>query len=192
MTDRAENRFPELLARINAAKATPLSERVEAVLSAVNSMPEGFGNYQWEAHERQLFGDKWVGSVAGNDGRGMGRQAIAAVPSHLSGVANYIAATNPDTVLTLIAENEETRAALAEQTARIAALEAERERLREALLPFKHEADRITPLGTNAEASIGGGVQIWQSGPMSVARTAITYGDLRIARAALQERPHAG
>lgn len=109
------NRFPELMARVRSDKSQQLQPRIDLVLSAIAAMPEGFGNYQWETDERQLFGEKWVRSVAGNNGNGMGRQAIAAVPNHLTGVAPYIAAANPDTVLLLIVE--------------LAGAEAERDRL---------------------------------------------------------------
>jgi hypothetical protein len=97
------NRFPELMATIKSTKTAGLPERISAILAAIEAMPEGFGNYQWESDERHLFGDKWVRTVAGNNGLGTGRQAIAAVPNHLTGVAQYIAAANPDTVLMLIA-----------------------------------------------------------------------------------------
>lgn len=105
------NRFPDLMARIAAAKDEPLDTRISAIVAAVAAMPSHFGRYQWEIG-RVLFGDKWV-HVSGNDGEGRGRQAIAAIPGHLSGVAEYIAAANPDGVLLMIAELQAARAALA-------------------------------------------------------------------------------
>ena len=107
---RAENerlranttRFPELMASIVAAKDEPLEPRIEKLLSAMKKLPDYLHQYQWEADERQLFGDKWVRSVSGNNGQGRGCQAIACCPQHIEGLAEYIAAANPDTIARLI------------------------------------------------------------------------------------------
>jgi len=98
------NRFPELMQRILDAKAEPLEPRIATLRAALQSLPESFLRYQWEADERQSFGSKWVRSVAGNNGLGMGRQAIAECPQHIPGLASYIAAANPDTIGLLLAK----------------------------------------------------------------------------------------
>lgn len=66
--------------------------------------------------------------------------------------------------------------------------EAETARLRAALEPFVREADRITPAGSECGVTIGDRVQVWQSGPVEITRSRITYGDLRQARAALSSQ----
>ena len=95
-------RFPELMARIIAAKDQPLPERIEVLLSAMQKLPDYLHEYQWEADAKPLFGEKRV-AVVGNNGKGMGRQYIADTPSHITGLAEYIAAANPDTIAMLIA-----------------------------------------------------------------------------------------
>lgn len=76
-------RFPELMAKIVAAKNLPLDQRIAKVVSAMGKLPDYLHRYEWESDERQLFGSKWVRCVSGNDGEGTGRQAIAECPSHI-------------------------------------------------------------------------------------------------------------
>lgn len=104
-------RFPDLMARIIAAKDQPLPDRIEALVDVMQKMDEYLHKYQWEADAKPLFGDKLI-SVGGDNGEGTGRQWIADTPSHLTGLAEYIAAANPDTVAMLIAELAEARRAL--------------------------------------------------------------------------------
>lgn len=125
---RNTERFPELMARIVALKDQPLSERVDALRLALTGLTEHIHQYQWEADNKQHFGEKTVRSVSGNNGQGMGRQAIAHIPSHLRGVAGFIAAANPDTIAMLLGE-------FLSVTARAEAAEKERDALREALKP---------------------------------------------------------
>ena len=96
------NRFPDLMARILAAKDEPLDPRIERVITAMQKLPDYFLRYQWEADARPIFGEKRVG-IGGDRGWGLGRQHIADTPSHIDGLADYIAAANPDTVAMLIA-----------------------------------------------------------------------------------------
>ena len=99
---RNTERFPDLMARIIEAKDEPLNPRIDRLITAMSKLSGYMHQYQWEADERQMFGDKWVRSVCGNNGLGMGGQAIAACPQHIDGLAEYIAAANPDTVAMLI------------------------------------------------------------------------------------------
>lgn len=59
----------------------------------------------------------------------------------------------------------------------------------EALEPFANEADRITPLSfeTDRTVVIADDCQVWQNGSADIARSRITYGDLRRARALLDK-----
>lgn len=105
-------RFPDHMARIVDAKNEGLPERISALVEAIQSIPDYMRQYQWQADDKQSFGSKWVRTIAGDNGKGMGRQAIAEVVSHI-GVADYIAAANPDTVSLLIASLVKANAALA-------------------------------------------------------------------------------
>ncbi|WP_265500046.1 hypothetical protein [Paracoccus beibuensis] len=81
------NRFPDLMARILAAKDQPLPARIGALVAAMQKMPADFLRYQWEAASKPLFGEKRV-AVYGNNGQGTGRQYIADTPS--GRVANVV------------------------------------------------------------------------------------------------------
>ena len=103
--------FPEHMASVLAAKRESLQPRVTRITEAMEKLPEYFRRYQWQADNKQAFGEKFIRSVAGDSGRGMGRQWIATTPQHIDGLAEYIAAASPDTVALLIAENARLREA---------------------------------------------------------------------------------
>lgn len=100
------DRFPELMARVMAEKNLPLPDRIDRLKIALADLPTDVAKYQWEADQKPLFGEKYVRCVSGNDGEGMGRQWFATTPSHIRGLANYIAAANPDTVTMLLVERD--------------------------------------------------------------------------------------
>lgn len=102
--ERLTTRFPEHMALIVSLKTETFSERVARLHNALTALGDNTHQYQWVADVRSVFGDRFVRSVDGDNGHGMGRQAIAAVPCHLEGVAEFIAAANPDTMALLIAE----------------------------------------------------------------------------------------
>lgn len=108
LTDNS-NRFPDLMARILAAKGEPLEPRIERVIAAMQTLRADLMRYQWDADQRPLFGEKRV-AVSGNNGLGTGRQYVADTPNHIDGLADYIAAANPDTVAMPIAALTEARA----------------------------------------------------------------------------------
>lgn len=122
------NRFPALMASILEAKGEDLDSRVSKLIAAMKALPWDFHRYQWEADAKPAFGEKFVRSVAGNDGMGMGRQWIATTPSHIDGLAAYIAAANPDTIAMLLAERDEMQAELSRALTQIASLDAECDR----------------------------------------------------------------
>lgn len=101
--ERQVPRFPDHMAQIVAAKNERLPERLQTLIAAIEAIPEYMRQYQWQADAKQAFGSKWVRAIAGDNGKGAGRQAIAEVVGHID-VADYIAAANPDTVSMLIAE----------------------------------------------------------------------------------------
>lgn len=104
LLERNTTRFPEHMARIVALKDTTLSERIQQLAEAIGLLPKHLHQYQWVADKKQAFGEKSVRSVAGDNGLGMGRQAIAVIPSHLTAVPEFIAAANPDTIAMLLSE----------------------------------------------------------------------------------------
>lgn len=106
------HRFPALMESIEQQKNEPLSSREAEIIEAIRSLPESFAEYQWKADERPMFGEKYIRDVAGDNGKGMGRQWIATTPSHIDGLARYIAAANPDTVAMLLRELHDARALL--------------------------------------------------------------------------------
>lgn len=116
---RAPSKFPELKARVDAAKAMPLTDRIVKLREAMAGLPDYLANYQWVAAERHAFGEKRVHSyrdIAGEDGLGTGRQWIATVPGdNLFGtLADFIAAANPDTIRMLLERVAVLEAALSE------------------------------------------------------------------------------
>ena len=114
-------RHPELFAAIAAEKARDLPERLSMLRAALEGLPEHWQQWQWIADVKPVFGEKYVRSVYGDNGHGMGRQVIAAVPAdkHYFGtLSDFIAAANPDTIGMLLgelsrlqAENDELRRA---------------------------------------------------------------------------------
>lgn len=97
-------KFPDHMADVLSAKNEPLDTRIERVCVAMENLPACFRKYQWAADDRQCFGEKFVRTVVGDNGRGTGRQYIASTPQHIDGLAEYIAAANPDTVALILSE----------------------------------------------------------------------------------------
>jgi hypothetical protein len=104
ITPGKPSRYPELKARIDAAKARPLAERIDDIKTAIAGLPEHWSQYQWVADQKHAFGDKRIRTICGDDGYGQGRQWIATVPGDNSfgTLADYVAAANPDTVQMLL------------------------------------------------------------------------------------------
>ena len=98
------DRFPELIAHIMAEKNLLLPDRIERLKSSLADLSPDIARYQWEADAKPAFGEKYIRHVAGNDGEGTGRQWMASTPPHIKGLAEYIAAANPDTVALLLAQ----------------------------------------------------------------------------------------
>ncbi|WP_417261646.1 hypothetical protein [Celeribacter sp.] len=103
--------FPDHMQSVLDKKNEGLAPRVKRITSAMGKFSDSFKKYQWEADVKQVFGEKYVRTVAGDNGRGMGRQYIATTPHHIDGLAEYIAAANPDTVSMLISELAEMKEA---------------------------------------------------------------------------------
>lgn len=104
----------ELFATVATEKARELPERVATLSAALAGLPEHWRQWQWMADAKPVFGEKYVRSVYGDNGHGMGRQAIAVVPAdryYFGTVADFIAAANPDTVGMLLAALKEAEAA---------------------------------------------------------------------------------
>ena len=104
---RSFPRYHELFARITAERAASLPERIDALKIAIAGLPEHWHQWQWKADEKPVFGEKFVRSVYGDNGHGMGRQVVAAVPAdrfYFGTVADFIAAANTDTLVMLLAE----------------------------------------------------------------------------------------
>jgi chromosome segregation ATPase len=141
-------KFPEHMEQVLASKREDLPPRVARVLSAMEKLPEYFRRYQWAADTKSVFGEKFVRTVAGDNGRGTGRQWIATTPHHIDGLAEYIAAASPDTFALLISERDAA-------TARVAELEAERGKLREALERTTRALDEISDETNDAEVAWG-------------------------------------
>lgn len=129
-------RFPGHMEKILAAKNAGLPERLNDLVRAISAIPDHMKQYQWQADKKQAFGSKYVRSIAGDNGKGMGLQAIAEVVGHLE-VADYIAAANPDTIALLIAELIQAQAASAAayEAAGEVAAEFVHRRLYEASMP---------------------------------------------------------
>lgn len=96
-------RFPDLMASILVAKNEALDPRIARLIEAMEKLPEYFRLYQWQASEKPEFGHKYISTVTGDNGRGTGRQYIAGTPHHIDGLAEFIAAANPDTIAMMIA-----------------------------------------------------------------------------------------
>ena len=121
---RSFPRHHELFAQITADRAKSLPHRIAELETALAGLPEHWWQWQWKADEKPVFGEKYVRSVYGDNGHGMGRQVVASVPAdrHYFGtVADFIAAANPDTVTMLLARLRD----LETQTLEIPALDWE-------------------------------------------------------------------
>lgn len=104
---RSFPRHHELFAEIAAEKARELPERLAVLRAALEGLPDQWQQWQWMADAKPVFGEKYVRSVYGDNGHGMGRQVIAAVPAdkHYFGtLSDFIAAANPDTIGMLLGE----------------------------------------------------------------------------------------
>jgi hypothetical protein len=118
---RSFPRHHELFAQVSADKAQELPVRIAALQTALDGLPDHWRQWQWYAVPKPVFGERKIRSVYGDNGHGMGRQVVAAVPAdrHYFGtVADFIAAANPDTIQLLLS-------ALAAKDAEIAALKKE-------------------------------------------------------------------
>lgn len=118
---KEEPRFPDHMAEIVAMKTEGLPARIATLVTALQAIPDYLKQYQWQADEKQAFGSKWVRSIAGDNGKGAGRQAIAEVVGHLD-VADFIAAANPDTIALLLSELNTAQQAASKADAQAGAL----------------------------------------------------------------------
>ena len=110
---RSFPRHHGLFAEITADRAAELPERIAALKEAIAGLPEHWHQWQWKADAKPVFGERYVRSVYGDNGHGMGRQVVASVPAdrfYFGTVADFIAAANPDTVTMLLAEIDRLKA----------------------------------------------------------------------------------
>lgn len=98
--------FPEVMQPVLAWAAMKPAERIETLAIALADVPDHFRDYLYTA-EKPMFGEQRVKveSVVGNDGHGMGRQAVAITP-YVKGynIARWIAAASPGNVGALLGE----------------------------------------------------------------------------------------
>lgn len=111
-TKRDFPRWPDTMSRVVLEKARTLPDRINGLKAALDAIPAHLRKYQWTADPKAAFGQKYIRfhDVVGDDGHGFGRQWIATVPAdrgYFGGLADFIAAANPDTVSMLIARIEE-------------------------------------------------------------------------------------
>lgn len=110
---RGMPRYPEAMQPVLAWAAMLPSERIEALTSALALVPDHLREYKWAA-EKPAFGEQRVKyeHVVGDNGHGMGRQAVAITP-YIKGynLASWIAAASPGNVGALLAELARLRAA---------------------------------------------------------------------------------
>lgn len=98
--------FPDTMAPVLAAEARLPGQRIADLAAALDGVPERLRAYEWFAGQ-VVFGEQWV-SVHGDDGHGMGRQAIAGCPGGKRfNLAPFIAAASPRNVAALLAERRE-------------------------------------------------------------------------------------
>lgn len=120
-------RYPEVMVPVLAWAAMLPKDRIEHLVNALAQMPEHFRNYLFVA-EKPAFGEQRVKteSVCGDDGHGMGRQAVAITP-YIKGynIAPWIAAASPGNVGALLGEMSAQVTTIAERDATIARLEAD-------------------------------------------------------------------
>lgn len=117
----------ELFAQVTADKAQELPQRIAALETALAGLPAHWQQWQWYAVPKPVFGEREVRSVYGDNGHGMGRQIVAAVPAdrHYFGtVADFIAAANPDTIRMLLAALAAKDAEIERLTGQLAEYEA--------------------------------------------------------------------
>lgn len=107
-------RFPEVMQPVLAWAAMLPQQRVEALTEALANVPDHLREQLWKA-EKPMFGEQRVkfDNVVGDDGHGMGRQAVAITP-YVKGynLAPWIAAASPGNVGALLAERNRLREAL--------------------------------------------------------------------------------
>lgn len=173
---RSFPRHHELFAQVSADKAQELPVRIAALQTALDGLPDHWRQWQWYAVPKPVFGEREIRSVYGDNGHGMGRQVVAAVPAdrHYFGtVADFIAAANPDTIQLLLS-------ALAAKDAEIAALK-------------KEAADVVRPFAENAPPGNGeGSFELPDSHPITFRSDApdtpsIIVGHFRAARSFLDK-----
>lgn len=108
---RGVPRYPEVMQPVLAWAAMLPSERIEVLTAALADVPQHFRDYLYVA-SKPAFGEQSVKymNVAGDDGHGMGKQAVAITP-YVKGynIAPWIAATSPGNVGALLAELHELR-----------------------------------------------------------------------------------
>ena len=112
-------RFPEVMQPVLAWAAMLPAERIEVLTAALAEVPEHFRDYLYVA-SRPAFGEQSVKyqNVAGDNGHGMGKQAVAVAP-YVKGynIAPWIAAASPGNVGALLAELDRLTRALGEADA---------------------------------------------------------------------------
>jgi len=100
-------KYPEHMAQIVVEKSRDFPDRLNELKAALDAVPDHLRRYVWKADKKQSFGDKYV-RLHGDDGHGFGRQYLAAVPAtpqgYFGGLADFMAAANPDTIGMLLAE----------------------------------------------------------------------------------------
>jgi hypothetical protein len=106
---RGVPRYADTMANVLASTARLPEQRVADIAAALAAVPEHLRNYEWFAADRVTFGEHYV---YGDDGHGMGRQAIAGCPGGKAfNLAPFIAAASPKNIAALLAEVEHLRAA---------------------------------------------------------------------------------
>jgi hypothetical protein len=94
--------FAETMANVLASTARLPEERLADVAAALADVPEHLREYEWFAGNNPVFGEHFV---YGDDGHGMGRQAIAGCPGGKRfNLAPFIAAASPKNVAAMLAE----------------------------------------------------------------------------------------
>ena len=169
---RSFPRHHELFAQVSADKAQELPVRIAALQTALDGLPDHWRQWQWYAVPKPVFGERKIRSVYGDNGHGMGRQVVAAVPAdrHYFGtVADFIAAANPDTIQLLLS-------ALAAKDAEIAALKKE---AADVVRPFAEQSRRFDEAAVRFNHPL--------SADDSRPKTDFKHGELRAARSFLDK-----
>lgn len=109
-------RWPDAMIPVLAWAAMLPAQRIEALTAALANVPEYLRDLMWSA-SKPAFGEQRVKfmEIAGDNGHGMGRQAVAITP-YIKGynLAPWIAAASPGNVGALLAELERLRIELSE------------------------------------------------------------------------------